>query len=57
MTTTAPTYVIREYKSDQPYLKLSSYEEAFDKCIEMYLKSDRKRTFYVSGVTVPRGKR
>lgn len=51
------SYIIREYKTDRFGLSLDSYEEAFDKCIALYLNSDKRRSFYVSGPNIPRGKK
>lgn len=50
------SHIVREFKSDRPYLKFEDYDEAFEKCIEMYLESGRERTFYVSGETIPKRK-
>ena len=43
------TYIIRNFRTGQIVLRdISSYEEGFDKCIELYLKSGKQRTFYVA---------
>lgn len=51
------TFIIREFRSDRFVAKMPSYEEAFERCIELYLQSDKMRSFYVAGAAAPKGKK
>lgn len=52
------SFVIREFKTGSIAARgISTYAEGFDKCIELYIKSEKRRSFYVCDATaVPRVK-
>jgi len=39
-------YVIRDFKTKRVVGHAPSFEEGFDRCIDLYLRSDRSQSFF-----------